>query len=49
MRGSKDKFNSIWHYIMMRFQNHIKAHFTIHKKSIKLSKGKKYKNALSNG
>jgi len=49
MKSSKAKFNSIWHYIMMRFQNHVKTQFTIHKKSIKLSKGKKYKNALSNG
>ena len=33
----------------MRFQNHIKHQFVIHKRSIKLAKLKKYKNALGTG
>ena len=48
MRSHKDRFNAIWHFIMMRFQHHIRTQFTIHKQSIKLSKTKKYKNPLNN-
>ena len=25
MRANKTKFNSVWHYIIVRFQNHIKT------------------------
>ena len=48
MKSSQAKFKAIWNYIILRFQNHLKTQFTLHKGSVKLSKGKKYKNALGN-
>ena len=48
MKSSQDRFRAIWNYVIMRFQNHVKNQFLFHKRSIKLSKKKKYKNPLSN-
>ena len=46
MRSHQEKFKAIWNYIILRFQHQYRSKFVFHKKSIKISKKKKYKNPL---
>ena len=48
MRASQDRFRAVWNHIILRFQNHLKEQYVFHKRSIKLSKLKKYKNPMGN-
>ena len=43
MMATKDKFQSILHYIVQKLQNHVKDRFLLHKGSLKLTPRREYK------
>ena len=49
MKEGDQYFKSIMNYIVLRFQEHIKSQFILHKKSIKFIQKKKYKDAKGTG
>ena len=43
MKENTKNFQNILHYLIQKFQNHVKDKYTLHKGSLKLTKKRKYK------
>ena len=49
MKSNQKKFTGVLHFIVQRLQAHVKDQFTLNKKSLKLKKGKTYKDGKGSG